>query len=69
MVKVFRCPGRHGYAVEASPFLTGRLACATSQFYGITGEYRPGSHQGALSATGLAPLPSIKMAAVSPLSP
>ncbi|XP_075871385.1 peroxisomal biogenesis factor 7 isoform X3 [Nelusetta ayraudi] len=37
MVKVFRCPGRHGYAVEASPFLPGRLACAASQFYGITG--------------------------------
>ncbi|XP_023203848.1 peroxisomal biogenesis factor 7 isoform X1 [Xiphophorus maculatus] len=36
-MKVFRCPGRHGYAVEASPFLPNRLACAASQYYGITG--------------------------------
>ncbi|KAM9703719.1 peroxisomal biogenesis factor 7 isoform 2-T3 [Menidia menidia] len=36
-MRVYRSPGRHGYAVEASPFLPGRLACATSQYYGITG--------------------------------
>lgn len=41
MVKVFRCPGRHGYAVEVSPFIATRLACAASQYYGITGESRP----------------------------
>ncbi|XP_061609334.1 peroxisomal biogenesis factor 7 isoform X2 [Phyllopteryx taeniolatus] len=35
--KVFRSPARHGYAVEASPFLAQRLACATSQHYGIAG--------------------------------
>ncbi|XP_077409505.1 peroxisomal biogenesis factor 7 isoform X1 [Vanacampus margaritifer] len=35
--KVFRSPARHGYAVEASPFFPGRLACATSQHYGIAG--------------------------------
>ncbi|XP_054618341.1 peroxisomal biogenesis factor 7 [Dunckerocampus dactyliophorus] len=35
--KVFRSPARHGYAVEASPFLPSRLACATSQHYGIAG--------------------------------
>ncbi|XP_019740598.1 peroxisomal biogenesis factor 7 isoform X1 [Hippocampus comes] len=35
--KVFRCPARHGYAVEASPFFPGRLACAASQHYGIAG--------------------------------
>lgn len=37
MAKVFRSPGRHGYAVEVSPFFANRLACAASQFYGITG--------------------------------
>ncbi|XP_058470187.1 peroxisomal biogenesis factor 7 [Solea solea] len=36
-MKVFRSPGRHGYAVEASPFLPRRFACAASQFYGLTG--------------------------------
>ncbi|XP_061668269.1 peroxisomal biogenesis factor 7 isoform X6 [Syngnathoides biaculeatus] len=35
--KVFRSPARHGYAVEASPFLAQRMACATSQHYGIAG--------------------------------
>ncbi|XP_038132742.1 peroxisomal biogenesis factor 7 [Cyprinodon tularosa] len=35
--KVFRSPGRHGYAVEASPFIPNRLACAASQYYGIAG--------------------------------
>ncbi|XP_049612229.1 peroxisomal biogenesis factor 7 isoform X2 [Syngnathus scovelli] len=35
--KVFRSPARHGYAVEASPFFPSRLACATSQHYGIAG--------------------------------
>uniref|UniRef100_A0ACB8GCA9 Uncharacterized protein n=1 Tax=Sphaerodactylus townsendi TaxID=933632 RepID=A0ACB8GCA9_9SAUR len=33
--EVFRLPGRHGYAVEYSPYLPGRLACAASQYYGI----------------------------------
>lgn len=42
MVKVFRCPARHGYAVEASPFMVDRLACAASQYYGIAGESGPG---------------------------
>ncbi|KAA8582962.1 hypothetical protein FQN60_015508, partial [Etheostoma spectabile] len=37
MEKVFRCPGRHGYAVKVSPFIPSRVACATSQFYGIAG--------------------------------
>ncbi|XP_061603006.1 peroxisomal targeting signal 2 receptor-like [Cololabis saira] len=37
MVKVFRSPARHGYAVETSPFLPGRLALAAAQYYGITG--------------------------------
>ncbi|XP_017295867.1 peroxisomal biogenesis factor 7 [Kryptolebias marmoratus] len=36
-MKVFQTPARHGYAVEASPFLPSRAACAASQFYGITG--------------------------------
>ncbi|XP_061785477.1 peroxisomal biogenesis factor 7 [Nerophis lumbriciformis] len=35
--KVFRSPARHGYAVEASPFIPYRLACAASQHYGIAG--------------------------------
>uniref|UniRef100_A0AAY4EPX7 Peroxin-7 n=1 Tax=Denticeps clupeoides TaxID=299321 RepID=A0AAY4EPX7_9TELE len=30
-------PGRHGYAVEVSPFLPSLLACAASQHYGIAG--------------------------------
>ncbi|XP_060096018.1 peroxisomal biogenesis factor 7 [Heteronotia binoei] len=34
---VFRLPGRHGYAVESSPYLPRRLACAASQYYGIAG--------------------------------
>uniref|UniRef100_A0AAY4ENX0 Peroxin-7 n=1 Tax=Denticeps clupeoides TaxID=299321 RepID=A0AAY4ENX0_9TELE len=33
----FRSPGRHGYAVEVSPFLPSLLACAASQHYGIAG--------------------------------
>ncbi|KAL4649104.1 peroxisomal biogenesis factor 7 [Arapaima gigas] len=36
-VKVFRYPARHGYAVENSPFFPGRLACASCQYYGISG--------------------------------
>ncbi|XP_034756661.1 peroxisomal biogenesis factor 7 [Etheostoma cragini] len=40
MEKVFRCPGRHGYAVQVSPFIPNRVACATSQFYGIAGYVR-----------------------------
>ncbi|XP_054849867.1 peroxisomal biogenesis factor 7 [Eublepharis macularius] len=37
MAAAFRLPGRHGYAVEFSPYLPGRLACAASQYYGIAG--------------------------------
>lgn len=40
--QAFRLPGRHGYAVEFSPYLPGRLACATSQYYGIAGETAAG---------------------------
>lgn len=40
MAKVFRSPARHGYAVEASPFVATRLACAAAQYYGIAGESR-----------------------------
>lgn len=29
--------GRHGYSVEFSPYLPHRLACASSQYYGIAG--------------------------------
>ncbi|XP_063078446.1 peroxisomal biogenesis factor 7 [Engraulis encrasicolus] len=36
-MKTFRYPARHGYAVEVSPFLSSRLACATAQYYGIAG--------------------------------
>lgn len=36
--RTLRVPGRHGYAAEFSPYLPGRLACATSQHYGIAGE-------------------------------
>ncbi|KAG9283077.1 peroxisomal biogenesis factor 7 [Astyanax mexicanus] len=36
-MKGFRCSARHGYAVEVSPFLPNRLACATAQYYGIAG--------------------------------
>uniref|UniRef100_A0A3P8SZD8 Peroxin-7 n=1 Tax=Amphiprion percula TaxID=161767 RepID=A0A3P8SZD8_AMPPE len=37
MAKVFRSPARHGYAVEVSPFIPNRVACAASQYYGIAG--------------------------------
>ncbi|XP_063954333.1 peroxisomal targeting signal 2 receptor-like [Lytechinus pictus] len=33
----FKSPGRHGYAVEFSPYLPQRLAVATAQHYGIAG--------------------------------
>ncbi|XP_051954431.1 peroxisomal targeting signal 2 receptor-like [Xyrauchen texanus] len=36
-MKSFRSSGRHGYAVEISPFLPSTLACAPSQYYGIAG--------------------------------
>uniref|UniRef100_A0A3P8V7J1 Peroxin-7 n=2 Tax=Cynoglossus semilaevis TaxID=244447 RepID=A0A3P8V7J1_CYNSE len=36
-MKVFHCPARHGYAVETSPFISQRVACAAAQFYGLTG--------------------------------
>ncbi|GLD67604.1 uncharacterized protein AKAME5_001894100, partial [Lates japonicus] len=34
---VFRSPARHGYAVEVSPFIPNRVACAASQYYGLAG--------------------------------
>ncbi|XP_077977192.1 peroxisomal targeting signal 2 receptor-like [Glandiceps talaboti] len=37
MLASFRTQARHGYAVEFSPYLPNRLACATSQHYGIAG--------------------------------
>ncbi|XP_064412120.1 peroxisomal biogenesis factor 7 isoform X2 [Latimeria chalumnae] len=37
LVQSFRVPGRHGYAVEESPYFPGRLACAMCQYYGIAG--------------------------------
>ncbi|XP_069786562.1 peroxisomal targeting signal 2 receptor-like [Narcine bancroftii] len=36
-IKTFRVPARHGYAVEISPYFPCRVACATSQYYGIAG--------------------------------
>lgn len=36
-MKSFKSPGRHGYAVEISPFLPSTMACASSQYYGIAG--------------------------------
>ncbi|KAK1889401.1 Peroxisomal targeting signal 2 receptor [Dissostichus eleginoides] len=38
MEKVFRSAGRHGYAVEVSPFFPHRVACAAAQHYGIAGD-------------------------------
>ncbi|KAL3882792.1 hypothetical protein ACJMK2_029099 [Sinanodonta woodiana] len=37
MIQSFRTIGKHGYAVEYSPYLPQRLACATSQHYGLAG--------------------------------
>ncbi|XP_075453951.1 peroxisomal biogenesis factor 7 isoform X1 [Ascaphus truei] len=37
VTRAIRLPGRHGYAVEFSPYSQSRLACATSQNYGISG--------------------------------
>ena len=37
MAATFITKGRHGYAVEFSPYFGQRLACATSQHYGIAG--------------------------------
>ncbi|KXJ17053.1 peroxisomal targeting signal 2 receptor [Exaiptasia diaphana] len=37
MALVFRTRNRHGYAVKFSPYLSHRLACASSQHYGIAG--------------------------------
>lgn len=62
-VRTLRVPGRHGYAAEFSPYLSGRLACAAAQNYGIAGEPGPrrrrrrlgGGHGNALlSARGAA---------------
>ncbi|XP_018412435.1 PREDICTED: peroxisomal biogenesis factor 7 [Nanorana parkeri] len=37
VTRAIRLPGSHGYAVEFSPYVPSRLACATSQNYGISG--------------------------------
>ncbi|XP_077145402.1 peroxisomal biogenesis factor 7 isoform X2 [Ranitomeya variabilis] len=37
VTRAIRLPGRHGYAVEFSPYVPTRLACAASQNYGISG--------------------------------
>ncbi|XP_053317016.1 peroxisomal biogenesis factor 7 isoform X2 [Spea bombifrons] len=37
VTRTIRIPGRHGYAVEFSPYIPSRLACATSENYGISG--------------------------------
>uniref|UniRef100_A0A8C5QR69 Peroxin-7 n=1 Tax=Leptobrachium leishanense TaxID=445787 RepID=A0A8C5QR69_9ANUR len=37
ITRAIRIPGRHGYAVEFSPYVPTRLACAASQNYGISG--------------------------------
>ncbi|ELU03607.1 hypothetical protein CAPTEDRAFT_91261 [Capitella teleta] len=34
---MFRTPGRHGYGVQFHPFSHQRIACATSQHFGIAG--------------------------------
>uniref|UniRef100_A0A673LY36 Peroxin-7 n=1 Tax=Sinocyclocheilus rhinocerous TaxID=307959 RepID=A0A673LY36_9TELE len=39
-MKSFKSPGRHGYAVEISPFLASTIACASSPYYGIAGLLR-----------------------------
>lgn len=49
--RALRVPGRHGYAAEFSPYLPGRLACATAQHYGIAGEAGRG---GGLASRGTA---------------
>ncbi|XP_033740848.1 peroxisomal targeting signal 2 receptor-like [Pecten maximus] len=33
----FQTKSRHGYSVEFSPYYPNRLACATSQYYGLAG--------------------------------
>ncbi|XP_066555806.1 peroxisomal biogenesis factor 7 isoform X1 [Amia ocellicauda] len=37
VTRTFKSSSRHGYAVETSPYFPSRLACATSQYYGIAG--------------------------------
>ncbi|KAK2148633.1 hypothetical protein LSH36_488g03053 [Paralvinella palmiformis] len=37
MEQSFQMPGRHGYSVRVSPYFGHRLACASSQYYGIAG--------------------------------
>ncbi|XP_005090618.1 peroxisomal targeting signal 2 receptor [Aplysia californica] len=37
MNQTFRTKSRHGYSVKFSPYLPQRIACATSQYYGIVG--------------------------------
>jgi len=37
MALTFKTPGRHGYSVAFSPFYPKRLACASSQHFGIIG--------------------------------
>lgn len=56
-VRMLRTSGRHGYAAEFSPYLPGRLACATAQHYGIAGEAGPG-RAGRRGGDGFQPSPS-----------
>jgi hypothetical protein len=35
----FLTPNRHGYSVRFSPFQPERIACATSQYFGLAGKY------------------------------
>lgn len=37
MNRTFKTELRHGYSVKFSPYFSQRLACATSQYYGIVG--------------------------------
>jgi hypothetical protein len=35
----FLTPNRHGYSVRFSPFQPERIVCATSQYFGLAGNY------------------------------
>ncbi|KAL4233280.1 peroxisomal targeting signal 2 receptor [Mactra antiquata] len=37
MTLSFKTKDRHGYSVQFSPYISSRLACCTSQYYGIAG--------------------------------
>lgn len=57
-VRTLRVTGRHGYAAEFSPYLPGRLACATAQHYGIAGEAGPRWAAGVGAGSSWVPAPS-----------